>query len=303
MNAGDEAVNRERVSDEHLRYMAGYAAVRSTRLMARELLAHRTELPALLAVVEAARKFHTGEMRSEGCGLCDAMARLDRALSSLASAAPAEPPSQPGAAWEPTAEERAISESRVYAVAAGDAFSPGTQVVSKALALDAIRAAVQAEAARVRAEACHWWEENATNYRARVAAEGARVRAQETERLLNVTQKLIHAEAECARLTAEVGKNVDLLQRIGSALEMTAGSDLNTAPEFIRARLQGLRGGKDGEAERGTPHRCPVCDGGGLVMAFGSLLPDTQCPVCKGHRVIWSGDWPAVALAAREAGR
>lgn len=36
-------------------------------------------------------------------------------------------------------------------------------------------------------------------------------------------------------------------------------------------------------ADRGTPHKCPVCDGKGYRRWVNS-----PCPTCKGDRILWS---------------
>lgn len=45
--------------------------------------------------------------------------------------------------------------------------------------------------------------------------------------------------------------------------------------------------------DRGTPHKCPICDGQGTVkrdLDGGSSLVsyDETCPTCHGERVLWS---------------
>lgn len=36
--------------------------------------------------------------------------------------------------------------------------------------------------------------------------------------------------------------------------------------------------------DRGTPHKCPVCDGKGRIGIMGA----DRCPTCKGERILWS---------------
>ena len=45
--------------------------------------------------------------------------------------------------------------------------------------------------------------------------------------------------------------------------------------------------------DRGTPHKCPICDGTGVDPrpAMGTILP--TCPTCCGERVLWSNTFPA----------
>jgi rubrerythrin len=50
------------------------------------------------------------------------------------------------------------------------------------------------------------------------------------------------------------------------------------------ARLQGLRGRKDGEAR---PHACPICMGQGFVYDMACTAPQKPCPACNGARVLW----------------
>ena len=52
-----------------------------------------------------------------------------------------------------------------------------------------------------------------------------------------------------------------------------------------------------------TPHKCPVCEGKGLIdntppMSSGSIPPKplTECRACDGKGIVWSPDGPSCPI-------
>ena len=37
-----------------------------------------------------------------------------------------------------------------------------------------------------------------------------------------------------------------------------------------------------------VPHKCPVCDGRGLIYQDGPPVPGTNCHACQGKGIVWS---------------